>query len=46
LKQIWGEAAARFRLLAENTADDLRRRNVQGWDGLLPHYQRACLDLP
>lgn len=26
-------------------ADDLRRRNVQGWDGLLPHYLRACLDL-
>jgi len=22
---------------------DLRRRNRQGWDGLLPHYLRACL---
>jgi uncharacterized protein YndB with AHSA1/START domain len=22
---------------------DLRRRNVQGWDGLLPHFRRACL---
>jgi uncharacterized protein YndB with AHSA1/START domain len=25
---------------------ELRRRNVQGWDGLLPHYLRACPDLP
>ena len=23
-------------------AHDLRRRNRQNWDGLLPHYQRAC----
>jgi len=21
---------------------DLRRRNRQNWDGLLPHYLRAC----
>jgi DNA-binding transcriptional ArsR family regulator len=25
LEQVWGEAAARFRLLAENTADQARR---------------------
>jgi DNA-binding transcriptional ArsR family regulator len=25
LEQVWGEAAARFRLLAENTADPARR---------------------
>jgi hypothetical protein len=24
--------------------EELRRRNRQGWDGLLPHYLRACLD--
>jgi uncharacterized protein YndB with AHSA1/START domain len=23
---------------------DLRRRNRQAWDGLLPHFRRACLD--
>jgi hypothetical protein len=23
---------------------DLRRRNRQGWDGLFPHFRRACLD--
>jgi hypothetical protein len=23
---------------------ELRRRNVEGWDGLLPHYRWACLD--
>jgi hypothetical protein len=23
---------------------ELRRRNVGGWDGLLRHYRRACLD--
>jgi uncharacterized protein YndB with AHSA1/START domain len=23
---------------------ELRRRNVEGWDGLLRHYRRACLD--
>jgi hypothetical protein len=22
--------------------EELRRRNRQGWDGLLPHYLRAC----
>jgi uncharacterized protein YndB with AHSA1/START domain len=26
--------------------EELRRRNVQGWDGLLPHYLRACPGLP
>jgi uncharacterized protein YndB with AHSA1/START domain len=24
----------------------LRRRNRRGWTGIVPHYQRACLDLP
>jgi uncharacterized protein YndB with AHSA1/START domain len=26
--------------------EELRRRNRHGWDGLLPHYLRACPDLP
>lgn len=24
---------------------EMRRRNRQGWTGIVPHYQQACLDL-